>query len=311
MVADPDRNQRRVRDTLRRRGPTGTDVQIKEGRDSLTLRFLGGHGVEVGALNYPVAIPPGAQVTYVDYLPAEELRAHHPWLVDGFVEPDVVDDGETLSTFADDSLDFIVANHFIEHAEDPIATIANHLEKLRSNGILFYAVPDKRLTDDRDRPLTSIEHLRRDHDEGPEVSRAEHYREWARFVDRVPQSEVDATAEDYAARRFSIHFHVWDPTSFVEFLANGHAHEGLDFEIEHLECHSVEFVVVLRKQSRLNPDSDQAARELGALRRENFRLNSRLQWRRYKKADRLAMATEGPRRWAKRARDAIGRRRRG
>jgi len=186
-------------------------------------------------------------VTYVDYLPASELHVHHAHLQQEFVEPDVVDDGELLSSFAEESLDFIAASHFIEHTEDPVATLASHLRKLRPGGVEFLIVPDKRYTFDNQRPTTPIEHFRRDHDRGPEISRSDHYLEWARVVDQVPAPEVEEAARQNQERRFSIHFHTWTPTSFAEFLVYARGEEGLDFEIEALESRGGEFMVVLRK----------------------------------------------------------------
>jgi predicted SAM-dependent methyltransferase len=40
-----------------------------------------------------------------------------------FIEPDIIDDGEKLSRIEDASQDFIIANHFLEHCEDPIGTV--------------------------------------------------------------------------------------------------------------------------------------------------------------------------------------------
>ena len=94
----------------------------------------------------------------------------------------MIDDGERLETFAEESVDFIVANHFMEHTQDPIRTIETHLSKLRPGGILFYAVPDKRYTFDFRRPRTTLEHLIADYERGPEASRWEHFLEWERTV---------------------------------------------------------------------------------------------------------------------------------
>ena len=117
--------------------------------------------MEVGALHQPLPVPDRAHVAYVDRLPLNELRRHYPEL-DGYdlVEPDILDDGESLGSLADGSQDFVIANHFIEHTQDPLGTIANHLRVLRPGGILYMAVPDKRFTFDRDRPPTTIDHLR-------------------------------------------------------------------------------------------------------------------------------------------------------
>ena len=72
----------------------------------------------------------------------------------------MIDDGETLATVPDSPRDFVIANHFIEHTEDPIAhAAATTLRVLRPGGVLYMAVPDKRFTFDVDRPVTPLEHL--------------------------------------------------------------------------------------------------------------------------------------------------------
>jgi hypothetical protein len=47
----------------------------------------------------------------------------------------VVDDGTRLASFADGSLDFVIANHMLEHFEDPIAALEhgelNHTSSIR------------------------------------------------------------------------------------------------------------------------------------------------------------------------------------
>ncbi len=149
-------------------------------RVELAERYLRGDGLEIGALNLPLAVPPRARVSHVDRMSAADLRREYPeWADQPLPDVDVVDDGEKLATIAPESQDFIVANHFLEHTEDPIGTIETHLGKLKPGGILFYAVPDKRFTFDFRRADTPLEHMIRDHEEGPERSRAEHYDEWS------------------------------------------------------------------------------------------------------------------------------------
>src|SRR5919204_5642917 len=130
-----------------------------------------------------------AVVTNVDHAPLEELREiypEHDWVQ----APDVVDEGERLEKFADESLDFVIANHMLEHVEDPIGAVETFLRVLRPGGILFLTLPDARYTFDGRRTRTTIEHLLRDHHEGPEVSRREHYEEIARIIDCVPEEQV-------------------------------------------------------------------------------------------------------------------------
>ena len=150
--------------------------EVRAARRSLARRFLAGEGLEIGALNLPLTLPRGARVRYVDRMSVADLRREYPeWATWDLIEPDIVDDGETLATVPDASVDFVVANHFIEHTEDPLGTLANHLRVLRPGGVLFMAVPDMRHTPDATRAPTTVEHVDRDHREGPAGSRARHF----------------------------------------------------------------------------------------------------------------------------------------
>ena len=126
----------------------------------------------------------------------EDLRAHYPELDEyELVTPDFIDDGEALTSVPSGSMDFVIVNHLIEHCQDPIGALLSHARVLREGGVLYLAAPDRRRTDfDRDREETSLEHLLRDHEQGPEGSRSKHYEEWSRFAIKVPADEVAAHA---------------------------------------------------------------------------------------------------------------------
>jgi SAM-dependent methyltransferase len=214
-------------------------------RERIARRHLRGAGIEIGALHEPLRVPAGVTVTYVDKWTVAELREHYPDLAGvPIVEPDVFDDGTRLETIADCSQDFVVANHFLEHCEDPIGTLETLLRVTRPGGVLYLAVPDKRRTFDRRRPPTSLAHLLRDHEDGPEASRAEHYAEWARLVEAVDERDV-ATCVAQTAERPHIHFHVWTHATLVEHLAA--LRERLGFELVEAHSHGNESVVVLRR----------------------------------------------------------------
>jgi SAM-dependent methyltransferase len=140
-----------------------------------------------------------------------------------------------------------VANHFLEHTEDPIGTLAEHARVLRPGGVLYLANPDPRVTFDELRPLTTIEHLARDHRDGPEASRDEHYAEWARLVERVGEPGVAGRAGELRASGYSIHFHVWTPAVFMELVHHCRHEEGIPIELEALVPVRHEFIAVLRK----------------------------------------------------------------
>lgn len=189
-------------------------------RRRLADQFLHGEGIEIGALHNP--LPTSARVQYVDRLSRVDLRSQYPELAAfPLVDPDIVDDGEKLTKIADGSLDFIIANHFIEHCEDPIGTLKTFATKLRPGGALYLAVPDKRYNFDRVRPSTTFDHLMADHADGGAASRWDHYAEFARLGSRsgaMPEAQAEARAQKLMSERYSIHFHAWTFEEFCEVL---------------------------------------------------------------------------------------------
>ena len=201
-----------------------------------------------------------------------DLRAEYPELADWDVtEPDIIDDGEKLEKVAPESQDFIVANHFLEHTENPIGTIQTHLGKLKPGGVLFYAVPDKRFTFDFRRPVTPLAHMVADYEQGPEISRREHYEEWTRLVigeDRLlGGARTQAASEEWATAKareleetaYSIHMHVWTQAEFLDLMLEVRRRTEAGFDIEAAARQGIEFMVILRKAGAL-PTPPSAAR---------------------------------------------------
>ena len=222
-------------------------------RVSLAQRYITrGTGIEIGALHNPMPLPRGAKVKYVDRLSAEGLRCHYPELAKfDLVEVDIIDNGERLAKIAAGSQDFVIANHFLEHCENPIRTLKNIVKVVKPGGILFFSVPDKRHTFDKDRPLTPIKHLRRDFFFGPRFSRKRHYLQWACVASGVgpfeATPEIRRSARELLNQRYSIHYHVWTADTFGEFIDYCARSGGLGFEVQ---CHGLienEIVSVLKK----------------------------------------------------------------
>jgi SAM-dependent methyltransferase len=224
------------------------DLRFRTTRRRLAKHYLRGSGLEIGALHCPLSLPASATVRYVDRMDCAGLREHYPELSkETLVDVDIVDDGEKLSTRPDASADFIIANHFIEHTQDPLGTLSNHLRVLRPRGILYLAVPDRRRTFDSDRPPTPLDHVVRDHREGPAWSRPIHQEEWARLVDKVPISEVPARVRALEQSDYSIHYHVWTPSEFTALLEHARREQRLPFGIEKLQGNGHEFIAILRR----------------------------------------------------------------
>ena len=221
----------------------------KKVREFAAYRYIRGNGIEIGALNSPLRIYHGAEVRYVDRLPTEKLRLAYPTIPDqDIVQVEIVEDAEKLTSVADESCDFVIANHVLEHTRNPIAAIANMFRVLRPDGILYLAVPDKRFTFDEARAVTSYDHLKRDYFESPDGSDAGHYLDWIKSVGKVTdESEAEQKAKQIQATQGDIHFHVWTQRDFIELLLCLRHDFRLLFEIEAMLKNSQEFVVVLRK----------------------------------------------------------------
>jgi predicted SAM-dependent methyltransferase len=219
-------------------------------RKVLTETFLAGEGIEIGGLHLPLRVPRSVRVRYVDRMPVAELRQHYPELADENLVPvDIIDDGETLATFEDESQDFIIANHFLEHTQDPIGTISRLLQVLRPQGVLYMAVPDKRFTFDVGRPLTTLDHLIRDHTEGPEWSCESHFREWVEIVCQIQGEAQTEAVRQLMETNYSIHFHVWTAATLLEFLVALPKQFGLPLAIEAAVRNGPETICVLRREA--------------------------------------------------------------
>jgi SAM-dependent methyltransferase len=193
-------------------------------------------------------VPPGVRVTYVDRMTVDELRKQYPELADKpLTHVDVVDNGETLEKFAAASQDFVIANHFLEHAQDPIGTLQNQLRVLKPGGVLYLAVPNRHFTFDKDRPPTTWEHMLRDHVEGPQWSYEGHLREWAALVDHTSGEALEAHVAHLRRINYSIHFHVWDDGEFRGLLEKAVAHYRLPVAVDYFASVEFEILCILRK----------------------------------------------------------------
>jgi len=219
-------------------------------RQRLSHRYIAGDGIEIGALNGPLGVGPKAHVRYVDRVSRDINIALYPGIPpDRFVGTDIYDDGETLEKVADGSLDFIIANHFLEHARNPLGTLATHLRKLRSGGILYYTIPDKRFTFDRDRPVTSFEHVLKDYLDPDPADDDAHYLDYARHVDGKRGGDTAAHAALLKQADNRIHFHAWDKDAILRMFREARGHVGDAYSIMAAASVSNEVMMILRKKA--------------------------------------------------------------
>lgn len=222
-------------------------------RIQIAHKYLHGNGIEIGALNNPLGTAPDARVTYLDRMTREDLYKHYPELgKTQLVNVDIIDNGEILEKIKDGSQDFLIANHFIEHSEDPIGTLINFSRVLVPGGIIFLAVPNMLNTFDCNRPETSIEHIMQDYYNGAICSREQHYYEWASLVEphfqrTYNKTELRLRVDELMNLSYSIHFHCWTENGFKNFLKYINSSNILKIKILDFFSFQEEFIFILKK----------------------------------------------------------------
>lgn len=223
-------------------------------RQFISQYYIRGKGIEIGAFHNPFPVNSQMQVTYVDRYSYEHLAkwrdSDHTIQGKEITRVDVIDDGMWLKKFEDNSQDFVLSSHHLEHCWNPLATIENHLRVLKKGGYIFYAVPDMRFTFDKKRPLCLEEQERKvfwEKDEASKILR-DQYTEYLIYVDSIPRDEAlikcnEITMKDI--KSIDIHWFCWDATRLLRLIAGAPISSNFDIELFSRAGH--ENFVVLRK----------------------------------------------------------------
>ncbi len=208
-------------------------ANVQQGRAALSP-WLRGTGIEIGGLHRPLQVPHADRVIYVDHLTRDELQKMYAELGDvALVDVDVIGTAEDLSAFDDGSLDFVIANHLLEHLEYPVRALREFTRVLKPGGLIFMALPDKRVTFDRSRQLTTTQHLvQEERMQSADEARWGHFVDWSIGVDgHAPGPDAESRARHLQDINYSIHVHVWTPDSFLDFLTAARAEFELDLQL--------------------------------------------------------------------------------
>lgn len=230
--------------------PVQADLQPFEqtARDGLARKFLSGSGIEIGALQRPLPMPDGCRVRYVDRISLDELRSHYPELEQFPLQsPDFLDDGEQLRRVGTASQDFVIANHFFEHSENPIQTLTNLLRVIRRGGILYMGVPDKRYTFDFYRPVTRYAVLKQTYETEVRPDRERLFEEWVRVAERRTGEDAETRLAELLATNYSIHYNVWTLDDLLQVLLQARADFGLPFSLISAVCCDNEAILLLER----------------------------------------------------------------
>ena len=232
--------------------PSSTDevAAVLKARTDVASRLIRGRGIEVGAGARPFPLPDSAQVLYGDI--REQASLQHYFQTTEVTLGSRID-AQTYAEVENDSLDFVISAHVIEHLRDPIGSIVSAMCILKPGGIHLLVVPDMRFTFDRDRPETTVEHVLSDYLDGGVATCRAAYEEHLRYVhpfltgENHPEAEIQRQAAEGEKRwtEFDIHFHAWTRAGFEALLAA--AQQIAPFSIEAAVSVSNENIFGLKK----------------------------------------------------------------
>ena len=159
----------------------------------LATELLSGlSGIEIGGSAHN---PFELDTKNVDY--TREITRHKKEEIElcgEYLAVDIVSSGDDLP-LEDESQDFVISSHVIEHFWRPIKAIKEWYRVTKKGGYVFMIVPHKERTFDKDRPITFAD----------EIIKREH------------ELEPDSSTEAWQiAQSHNGHWSVWDTKAFVE-----------------------------------------------------------------------------------------------
>lgn len=215
-------------------------------------RLAGKHGLEIGGPT-PLFQPGGLIPVYrfIGSLDNINFSTHTVW--EGELRDEGIfrfDDGRRcgrqlireavrLEGLPDESRDFVVSSHVIEHLANPLAALHEWRRVLKPGGLLLAVIPHREGTFDHRRPVTPLPHLVEDFHAGTGEDDLTHLPEILALHDLSrdpgadPATFADRGRHNYANR--CLHHHVFDTAAAIRLL--DHADLGILCVEARLPCH--------------------------------------------------------------------------
>lgn len=182
--------------------------------------YLLGLGTEIGASESPIE---GIEAIYVDKF---REYANTPCKADYPGEA-------TDLPFFDASLDFVASSHVLEHVANPVNALIEWQRVLKPGGYVYLVLPDRRYTFDRNRELTSPQHMIEDYIAKVDDTDSTHIDDfvfgidWTEITPGLSEDELAIQRKANAGYHrdqssqgleINIHFHVFEPENFTGLL---------------------------------------------------------------------------------------------
>jgi SAM-dependent methyltransferase len=138
-----------------------SDDHVVFRESALAHKYCVGKGLEIGGSAHN---PFGLDALNVDFSDSMETRFKKKEIeICGKALPvDVVACGDDIP-LPDESQDFVVSSHVIEHFPNPMKALAEWDRLIKPGGIIFIIAPHKERTFDKDKENTSLEHIVEDY----------------------------------------------------------------------------------------------------------------------------------------------------
>ena len=189
-------------------------------------------------VSYPASLNESCKVTYFDRIDKTDACKLFPE-IDFLALPEVDFvgdlDKEGLSQFQDESFDFVIINHVLEHLYDPISAIGECFRVLRTGGSLVLAVPDKRFTFDKKRPLTSAKTLLERHKSSQSEPLLCDYEDVLRYSPHLELRNARGKKKEkllIQIKERREHLNIWTSNQFQLFMKNALNLLGADISME-------------------------------------------------------------------------------
>ena len=177
-------------------------------------RYCEGEGLEVGAGKTPLGDP--SRTTFLDRQVDDK---------DATENADIIADATAIPR-PDESFDYVIASHVLEHMPNTIAALKEWLRVLKPGGTLFIVLPHAEKTIDQHRQVTTLDHLIADYEAGIDSSDRTHFDEIKEGWSKLPPWEDEFRAEwgaepwdwDFRIEHGVIHYHVWTQNEILELF---------------------------------------------------------------------------------------------
>ena len=121
-------------------------------------------------------------------------------------------DATNLFFAADETMDFVCSSHLLEHLANPLKAIAEWKRVIKTDGIIYAGVPNKRYTFDHKRHRTPLNHLIEDFEKDVDQTDKTHIQEYLEKWNKKDgecddKKQLKAHVMENTESR--VHHHVW------------------------------------------------------------------------------------------------------